>query len=208
MDVLIRSPGNSGRRTLSIEQKEVGGFVQDQIRLRSNLQLTLGVRWDWQNYLHDANNFAPRASIAYAFGEKRNTVLRAGGGLGRRQYRPVESRLSRSVRQPSRSLGSGAESISIKSKHTDSLSRSSVALERQVFESATISATYRGLVGVSLFSSLNVNQPLPPFFLHAAIRITVCIRRSNRRAARSARRWTCLSPAKSIAISPGSLNIR
>lgn len=62
-------------------QKEVGAFVQDQIRISSHLQLSACVRWDWQNYLHDVNNFAPRASIAYAFGEKRKTVLRAGGGL-------------------------------------------------------------------------------------------------------------------------------
>ena len=41
----------------------------------------------------------------------------------------------------------------------------SAALEHQIFKSATVSATYRGSVGVSLFESLNVNQPLPPFYL-------------------------------------------
>ena len=74
-------------------QKEVGGFVQDQIRIASNLQLTLGLRWDWQNYLQDNNNFAPRASLAYAFGQKHQTVVRIGGGLfyDRTSARPLGS---------------------------------------------------------------------------------------------------------------------
>ena len=74
-------------------QKEIGGFIQDQIRVAPNLQLTFGLRWDWQNYLHDSNNFAPRASIAYAFGKNRNTVLRAGGGIfyDRTTARPLGS---------------------------------------------------------------------------------------------------------------------
>ena len=166
-------------------QKEVGGFVQDQIRLLSNLQLTLGVRWDWQNYLHDGNNFAPRASVAYAFGEKRNTILRAGGGLfyDRTSARPlgnlalysapaVDNIVLLDPAYPNPFINGIAPSAQAPNLYrlspnirTPYLALYSVALERQVWKSATVAATYRGLVGVSLFSSLNVNQPLPPFFL-------------------------------------------
>jgi hypothetical protein len=166
-------------------QKEVGGFVQDQIRLRSNLQLTLGVRWDWQNYLHDRNNFAPRASIAYAFGERRNTVLRAGGGLfyDRTSARPlgnlalysapaIDNILLLDPAYPNPFLNGMVASTQAPNLYrfspnirTPYMGLYSVALEHQILKSATLAATYRGLVGVSLFSSLNVNQPLPPFFL-------------------------------------------
>jgi hypothetical protein len=166
-------------------QKEVGGFVQDQIRLRSNLQLTLGIRWDWQNYLHDANNFAPRASIAYAFGEKRNTVLRAGGGLfyDRTSARPlgnlalysapaVDNIVLLNPAYPDPFVNGVVPSAQAPNLYrlspnirTPYLALYSVAFEHQVFKSATIAVTYRGLAGVSLFSSLNVNQPPPPFFL-------------------------------------------
>jgi hypothetical protein len=166
-------------------QKEVGGFVQDQIRVLPNLQLTVGVRWDWQNSLHDTNNFAPRASLAYAFGEKRNTVLRVGGGLfyDRTSARPlgnlalysapaVDNIVLLNPAYPNPFINGIVPSAQAPNLYrfgpnirTPYLALYSVALERQVFKSATIAATYRGLIGVSLFSSLNVNQPLPPFYL-------------------------------------------
>jgi hypothetical protein len=166
-------------------QREVGAFVQDQIRVSSNLQLSVGIRWDWQNYLHDWNNFAPRASVAYAFGKERKTVLRVGGGVfyDRTSARPlgnlalysapaVESILLLNPAYPNPFINGIVPSAQPPNLYrfspnirTPYLALYSLAIERQVFKSATVAATYRGLVGVSLFSSLNVNQPLPPFFL-------------------------------------------
>lgn len=166
-------------------QKEIGGFIQDQIRLLPNLQVTVGLRWDWQNYLHDDNNFAPRASIAYAFGSRRNTVIRAGGGVfyDRTTARPLGSLAEYSgpvvqnilVLNPPFpdpfALGASPAlqpfnlyrlSPNIRTPY---LGLYSVSLERQLLKSATLSATYRGMVGVGLFTSLNVNQPLPPDYL-------------------------------------------
>ena len=166
-------------------QKEVGFFVQDQIRLSSNLLLGLGLRWDWQNHLHDDNNFAPRASLAYAFGEKRQTVFRTGAGFfyDRTNSRPLGSLalysapaltsillLNPTYPDPFAdgiSLGTQPPNIYRFSPNikTPYLILYSAGLERQVFKSATLSATYRGTLGVSLFESLNVNQPLAPFYL-------------------------------------------
>jgi Carboxypeptidase regulatory-like domain/TonB dependent receptor len=166
-------------------QKELGGFLQDQIRVSSNLQVTLGMRWDWQNYLHDNNNFAPRASIAYALGKKRNTVLRAGGGVfyDRTTARPLGSLAEYSgpvvqnilVLNPlfpnpfPAATGPALQPPNLyrlsPGIRTPYLALYSASLEHQIFRSATLSATYRGMVGVGLFTSLNVNQPPPPMYL-------------------------------------------
>lgn len=76
-------------------QKEVGGFVQDQVRVASNLQLTFGLRWDWQNYLYDDDNLAPRAS-SHTLSAKSGTRLcgraAAFSTIGRLPGRSVVSR--------------------------------------------------------------------------------------------------------------------
>jgi hypothetical protein len=59
---------------------EFGSFFQDQIKLTPRLQMSVGLRYDWQTFLHDNNNFSPRVSLAYA-PDKGKTVLRAGTGV-------------------------------------------------------------------------------------------------------------------------------
>ena len=164
--------------------REVGGFVQDQIRVSNNLQLTLGVRWDWQNQLRDDNNFAPRASLAYAFGKNRNTVVRVGSGIfyDRTGNSPLASLalysapaltsillVNPTYPDPYSNgalLSSTAPNVyrlspTIRTPYTVQYS---AALEHQIFKSATVTASYRGSTGVALFTDLNVNQPVPPFY--------------------------------------------
>jgi hypothetical protein len=70
-----------GRTDLHFWEKVVSGFVLDEIRLRPALSLAVGLRYDWQNYFGDHNNFAPRFSFAYAPDKARKTVVRGGAGL-------------------------------------------------------------------------------------------------------------------------------
>ena len=72
---------NQGDGRLVFWRKEFGLFVQDNILLRPNLSLAMGLRYDRQNYLADGNNFAPRLSFAFAPGKQRKTVIRAGSGI-------------------------------------------------------------------------------------------------------------------------------
>jgi len=60
---------------------EIGGFVQDEITFSKRLQASIGLRYDWQTYLNDNNNLAPRGSLAYSVGKEKTTILRAGTGL-------------------------------------------------------------------------------------------------------------------------------
>jgi Outer membrane receptor for ferrienterochelin and colicins len=56
-------------------------FIQDEWRLRSNVMLSFGLRYENETILRDRNNFAPRVAVAYdPFGDGR-TVIRAGAGI-------------------------------------------------------------------------------------------------------------------------------
>jgi hypothetical protein len=56
-------------------------FVQDEWRLRNNLLLTFGLRYEREKILHDNNNFGPRFSLAYDPFQRGNTVVRFGAGI-------------------------------------------------------------------------------------------------------------------------------
>jgi hypothetical protein len=71
-------------------------FAQDDWKVRPNLTVTYGVRYDLykiptadkaslfsasQNFKLDKNNFAPRIGVAYSFGQDQKTVLRANYGI-------------------------------------------------------------------------------------------------------------------------------
>ncbi len=73
-----------GNPLADISQFDAGLFAQDDWRVRPNLMLSLGLRYEVQTNLGDHKNFAPRASIAWglgANGKVPKTVVRAGGGM-------------------------------------------------------------------------------------------------------------------------------
>lgn len=89
---------NFGSATSRPNTNEYAAFAQDTIRLGDRLGLSLGVRWDLQTFTTTGlvsnplfppsgkvpfrpSNFAPRAGLAYSFGEKRPVVIRAGYGI-------------------------------------------------------------------------------------------------------------------------------
>ena len=66
---------------LSFVRRMLAAFVQDEIAVRKNLSVSLGVRYDWLSFFGDDNNLAPRVSFAWAPGSKAGTVIRGGAGV-------------------------------------------------------------------------------------------------------------------------------
>jgi hypothetical protein len=166
-------------------EKVLGAFAQDEIRVRPNLTLALGVRYDWQNYFHDNNNVAPRASIAFSPSESGRTVVRAGVGVfyDRSGPGPIQDALKYdgthllryvvndpgypSPFPPGATLAAQPLSIVRLAPNVviPSWLQFSVALERQLRKGTSASVTYTGVRGYDQFLSRDVNAPPPPLYL-------------------------------------------
>lgn len=59
----------------------MGFFIQDEWRLRSNLVLSYGLRYENETIIHDRNNWGPRISVAYDPLKSGKTVIRFGAGV-------------------------------------------------------------------------------------------------------------------------------
>ena len=78
-----------GNGDVTFLEKQVGTYIKDDWQVRPGFSASFGVRYDWQNYFHDTNNFAPRGSIAYAPGNKKTECHpRRSRHLQRPQRRP------------------------------------------------------------------------------------------------------------------------
>src|SRR5262252_2031008 len=76
---------SAGEPNLSVSQLDIGAFVGDDWRVRPNLTLSMGLRYETQTNIHDWRDLAPRIGIAWAPGTTKGntrpkTVLRAGFG--------------------------------------------------------------------------------------------------------------------------------
>ena len=166
-------------------EKVIGLFVQDEYHPRKNLMVSAGLRYDWQNFFHDHNNFAPRLSFAYSPGRTQKTVIRAGAGIfyDRSGARPIQDILlfnGARLRQfvlvnptypdPfSSGVPLSSQPVSIVRLEPNIripyLLQYSFNVERQLQKSTTLAITYLGSRGFAQFRSRDINAPLPPAFL-------------------------------------------
>ncbi len=58
-----------------------GVFFNDETKLRENLTLSFGLRYERETSVDDNNNFGPRVGLAWDPFKKGNTVVRFGGGI-------------------------------------------------------------------------------------------------------------------------------
>ncbi len=73
---------SSGNPETKISQWDIGGFFQDDWKVRSNFTLSLGLRYENQKNIDSNLNFAPRLGFAWSpGGQQSKTVIRGGYGV-------------------------------------------------------------------------------------------------------------------------------
>ncbi len=76
----------TGQPRSDVTLVDAGLYGQDDWRIRPNMTLSYGLRFETQNDIHDHGDFAPRISFAWGLGgggkkAAPKTVLRAGFGM-------------------------------------------------------------------------------------------------------------------------------
>lgn len=190
-DYRLQRPYNfvqqQGRTDLHFWEVVAGAFVMDDFRVRPELSLSVGLRYDWQNYFSDHNNFAPRFGFAYSPGKGRRTVLRGGAGIfyDRTGPQPISdllrfdgTRLRRYVvanpgfPNPYANFDGGRPPASQPGSIVRFAPQAIIpytlqfggGVERQLQKTLTLAVNYVGARGVDLFRSRDLNAPLPPAF--------------------------------------------
>ena len=80
-------PINFGISSYKLNQWLVSGFVQDDWKIRPDLTLNLGLRYDRQTLTDAKNNFAPRVGFGWNPGGDARTSIRGGYGIYYTQIR-------------------------------------------------------------------------------------------------------------------------
>jgi outer membrane receptor protein involved in Fe transport len=71
---------NLGVRSVRLSQWQIGAFIQDDVRINESFVLSLGLRYERQTNLEDANNFSPR--ISFTWSPLKNGKATFRGGIG------------------------------------------------------------------------------------------------------------------------------
>ncbi len=178
---------NAGEPEIAGHQLDVGLFVGDDWKLRTNLTLSAGVRYEAQTNIEDPRGWAPRIGFAWAPGgtarKQPKTVVRGGfgifydrfslnntltarryNGLVQQQYVVTNPDFFPNI--PGVSALAGMQSkqvIQEVDSHLRSpyVMQSSLTVERQLPASSTIAVTYTNSHGLHALRSLDINAPFP-----------------------------------------------
>jgi hypothetical protein len=158
--------------------------VQDDWKVRPNITLSGGLRFETQNDIHDHADWAPRLGFAWGLGgggkNAPKTVLRGGfgffydrftnsyvlnadrlNGVIQQQYVEINPTYNPTPTIPtSTSAPQYIYQIS-PTLHSPSIMQSAFSVERQVTKIANVTLTYLNSRGVHQFLSIDVNAPTP-----------------------------------------------
>jgi hypothetical protein len=181
----------TGLPAASVTYYDVEPYVQDDWRIRPNITLSYGLRFEAQNGIHDHGDWAPRLGFAWGVGGRSappKVVIRGGFGIFYDRFQSGQilqaERLNGVTQQqfiinnPTCFPGVDAPLTSFSGCGTPTSSASNiyeidsrlrapytmqgaVSVERQVTKSATVSATYLNSRGFDQFLTINANAPYP-----------------------------------------------
>jgi hypothetical protein len=175
-------------------QFDLGVFAGDDWRVRQNVTLSLGLRYETQTDIHDWSDFAPRLGLAWApagggANSHPKTVVRAGfgmfydrfalantitaqryNGIAQQQYVITNPEFFPNVPSASVLAGLGAVPSTSIIQETSAklrapyLMQSAVGIERQLPAHTALSLTYTNSHGLHLLRSGDINAPLAGTF--------------------------------------------
>jgi len=180
------TPATPGNPFASVGQVDAGIYAEDDWRVRPNITLSYGLRFETQNEISDHADWAPRLGFAWGLGGNGKaapkTVLRAGfgifydrfnssfaltedrlNGIGQAQYLFTNPDFFPSIAP----VAVVAPSIyQLPSRlHAPYVVQTAVSLERQVTKVSNISVSYLNSRGWDQLFTNNINTPLPGTFV-------------------------------------------
>jgi hypothetical protein len=180
----------AGQVNAGVSYFDAGLFVQDDWRIRPNVTLSYGLRYETQNNLGDHADFAPRVGLAWGIGAKGKnapkTVLRLGSGIFYDRFTEdlvLQQQLQNGLNQqqflvanplffnpnqtilPSGFQGAAAapqtKFVLNPNLRTPYIIQSGVTLERQLTKVANVSVTYLNSRGSHQFYTNFINASAP-----------------------------------------------
>ena len=179
---------NAGNPSISINQQDVGAFIGDEWRLKRNLTINLGLRYEGQTNINDWKDFAPRLGLAWAPGgskpgSKPKTVIRSGFGLFYQRFDIANfltlERFNGVTQQqyvvtnpdffptvpPVSSLTAASSQQAVEklgpNLRAPYLMQSALSVERQLPAHTTMAITYVNSHSPNQFLTNDINAPLP-----------------------------------------------
>ncbi len=177
----------AGQAYISASRFDIAPFVQDDWRMRPNLTVSLGLRFETQTLVSDHKDWAPRIGFAWAPGARngrQKTVVRGGfgmfydrinlglfetadlnNGVNQLQYTVYNPTFYPNIPSLS-SLNAGQNSIYRVDPNlrADYSIQTAIGVERQLPRNTTVALTYTNNRSVHLQQSVPVNTPLPGTF--------------------------------------------
>jgi hypothetical protein len=185
----------AGNPHASVNLIDLGLYGEDDWRARPNLTLSLGLRFETQNDIHDHADIAPRVGLAWGLGHGKaaKTVLRAGFGIFYDRFMQTQvlqaERLNGINQQefivnqpdffpnvPPLSTLTGSQPSSTPSSiyqidpnlRAPYTMQTGAGLERQLSKNATVSVTYLNSHGVHQLLTRDINAPLPGTYVYCS----------------------------------------
>jgi hypothetical protein len=178
---------NTGDPVVYVGGADVGAYAGDDWKVKPNLTLSLGVRYETQENIRDRSDVAPRLAFAWSPATAKNAtpnlVIRGGfgifydrfseqnvliaqryNGINQQQFVIIDPDTYPAIPSESELEASGTQQI----LHTISsslrapyLMQSSISVERQLPRKTTLAVTYTNSHGLHELRSRNINAPLP-----------------------------------------------
>ncbi len=178
---------NTGDPLVYVGGADIGLFAGDDWKVKPNLTLSLGLRYETQENIRDRGDFAPRVAFAWApggsaknatpglvirggfgmfydrFSEQNVLIAQRYNGINQQQFIVVNPDTYPAI--PSESMLEGSQTPQIihtisSSLRAPYLMQSSIGVERQLPKKTTLAVTYTNSHGLHELRSRNINAPL------------------------------------------------